>query len=104
MLNYRLIPNDDEWPLATVFDVTSKLVLIVTITMTSSYHGAKHQYRRISSDRKPFTSRPPLQQPNHIIARTALIPTVQRKTKMIIISLQAYNQVIPINKLDKQNH
>ena len=25
--NIRPIPNDDEWPLATVFDVTAKLAL-----------------------------------------------------------------------------
>ena len=58
----------------------------------------------MSLDRKPFISRSPLQQPNHIIARTALLPTVQSKTKMIIISLYAYHQVIQINKLDKQNY
>jgi len=55
----------------------------ISIT-TSSSHGAKLQYRRMSSDRKPFISRSPLQQPNHIIARTALIPTVLIKTKVII--------------------
>jgi len=63
-----------------------KIRYIVTIITTSSSHGAKLQYR-MSSDRKPFNSRPPPQQPNHTIARTALIPTVRSKTKMLIISL-----------------
>jgi len=50
----------------------------ISIT-TSSSHGAKLQYRWMSSDRKHVH--------HHITSRTALIPTVQSKTKIQCISL-----------------
>jgi len=74
------IPNDDEWPLATVFDVTANQYFI-TIMMTSPpniYFNMDecHQTKKIHST--SITS-----QHVHNIPRTALIPTVHIKTIII---------------------
>ena len=76
--NIRPIPNDDEWPLATVFDVTAKLAL--------HHHNddifiSRRQTSRFNTDECSQTTNSQVArpQPQHI-SRTALIPTVHIKT------------------------